>query len=63
LDDAFHILPIGILVSAGIQRGYEIIDSFRGEGMFDGQDAGPNDSSFWPGFGLGDIQMLGRQRR
>ena len=64
LGDAFHILQIvGILLSAGMQPGREIVDSLRGEGMFDGQDAGPNDSSFRAGFGLGDIQVLGRQRR
>jgi hypothetical protein len=41
----------------------EIIDSLRGEGIFDSQDAGPNDSGFRAGYGLGDIQVLGRQRR
>jgi hypothetical protein len=64
LDDVFLFLQIfGILVSAGMQRGCEIVDSLRGEGVFDGQDAGSNYSSFRAGFGLGDIQMLGRQRR
>ena len=63
LDDVFLFLQIvGILVSAGMQRGCEIDDSLRGEGIFDGHDAGPNDPSFRAGFGLGDVQVLGRQR-
>ena len=50
---------VGLFVSAEMQHGCEVIDSVRGEGIFDGQDAGPNHSSFRPGFGLGDIQVLG----
>ena len=64
LGDMFHVLEIvGILVSAGMQPGHEFVDSLWGQGIFDGQDAGPDDSSFRAGFGLGDTQVLGRQRR
>ena len=62
--DAFHVpRTVRISVPVGMQPGRQIIDSFRGECMFDGQDAGANDSSFRAGFGLGDNQMLRRQRR
>ena len=47
----FHSLgTLNIFLPARIQSGSELIDSVRGEEMLDGQDAGPNHSSFRPSF-------------